>query len=140
MNKPIHVMRKSGIPLKVFIKYTLLQIPAIILITIIMLVIHKFNPYPHIIKVIILSVWIIKDIIMFPFVWQSYDSHPENTHHSMINKEGITKDRLAPSGYIYVGKELWKATIPPEHPPVEKNKAVIIQEIDGLRLTVVKKG
>lgn len=55
----------------------------------------------------------------------------------MIGERGRTRQRLAPTGYIRVQGELWKAEKMPGEPSIEKNKWVRITKIEGLKLFVV---
>jgi len=125
---------KNNIPLRVYIKYSLLQIPGTALLALVLFFLGDILDLSHYLKYIILLLWILKDIIMFPFVWQSYDSTGRNTGFSMIGKRGVARERLAPSGYIRVGGELWKAETTDGH--IESGEPVTVIHVDGLKLTV----
>jgi membrane-bound ClpP family serine protease len=81
--------------------------------------------------------WILKDIIAFPFVWHSYDSKTRDATHSMIGKQGIAQERLDPNGYVRIGNELWKAEVTNNHSYIGKGESVTVLHMDGLKLTVV---
>ena len=55
----------------------------------------------------------------------------------MIGQRGLTRERLAPAGYIRVQGELWKAENILGQPPIEKNQWVRVEKIEGLKLFVV---
>jgi membrane-bound ClpP family serine protease len=54
----------------------------------------------------------------------------------MLGGYGIVVDRLAPSGYIQVGGELWKAEATQEFQLIEKGRSVQVVGIRGLTLLV----
>jgi membrane-bound serine protease (ClpP class) len=54
----------------------------------------------------------------------------------MIGARGIAQERLAPSGYVLVGRELWRAEMMEPGSAVEKGEAVRVREIKGLTLMV----
>ena len=84
----------------------------------------------------LVALWVVKDIALFPFVWRSYDAQPLGSGHSMLGAMGIVKDELAPTGYIQVGGELWRAQALEGNLPVESGKTICIREIRGLTLLV----
>jgi len=54
----------------------------------------------------------------------------------LIGTEGITEERLAPSGYIRVHGELWRAEVMEGEAPIERGETVLIQRAYGLTLLV----
>lgn len=54
----------------------------------------------------------------------------------MIGTRGIAQEKLAPSGYALVGRELWRVEIMGSGSPIEKGEAVRVREIHGLTLMV----
>ena len=125
------------IPLRVYIRYGLLSLPGTIVLILILFVVRNWVPIPIWLWVTLILLWIAKEVILFPFVWRAYDHTRSEVSHSMIGKRGITKERLAPTGYILVKGELWKAEKTVNEPPIEKNIWVRVKKIDGLKLFVV---
>jgi len=58
----------------------------------------------------------------------------------MVGAQGIAKERLAPSGYVQVRGELWKAELMEGSPPLEKGDRVRVEGVRGLRLVVQPSG
>jgi membrane protein implicated in regulation of membrane protease activity len=79
---------------------------------------------------------VVKDVLLFPFVWRSYDQDRHTDANTMIGLRGIVKDRLAPSGYIEVHGELWRAEVMEGAPFVESGGDVRVKGIRGLTLIV----
>jgi len=125
------------IPLRVYIRYGLLTLPGTIVLILVLFVVRNWVPIPIWLWVTLILLWIAKEVILFPFVWRAYDHTRSEVSHSMIGKRGITKERLAPTGYILVKGELWKAEKTVNEPPIEKNIWVRVKKIDGLKLFVV---
>ena len=80
------------------------------------------------------SLWIIKDIILFAFVWRAYEWKGSKDVHSLIGTQGVVIERLAPSGYIRVRGELWHAETMKEAVGIQEN--VRVQGNRGLTLLV----
>lgn len=129
-------MKKAGWTVRILVRYTLLQIPGTALLVLILIQLSNRFDLP------VWSVWgiiaisVAKDIILFPFVWSAYDWDRQGETHSMVGRRGIAKERLAPSGYIQISGELWKAKVAEGSPPVEKGEGVRVKEMQGLTLLV----
>ena len=83
-----------------------------------------------------ITIWVVKDAILFPFVRRAYDWDRPQGANSMVGVHGIVKERLAPSGYVQVHGELWKAVLIEGNPPLEKGERVRVEGVCGLRLVV----
>ena len=53
---------------------------------------------------------------------------------SMIGAKGTVKTRLGPKGSVLISGESWDATA--EDPPIEEDAAVIVTQVEGLRVVV----
>ena len=129
--------RLKKIPSRVYIRYGLLTIPGTVVLILVLIIVQNWVPIPFWLRITLIVLWIAKEVILFPFIWRAYDHAQPEVFHPMIGLRGITKERLAPTGYILVQGERWKAEkIPGEH-PIEKNKWVRVKKIEGLKLFVV---
>lgn len=122
--------------IKVLMKYILFQLPELALLIVALLLLQFWNILSQITVWAIIAIWIVKDAILFPFVWRSFDFGQHQDANPLIGQVGFTKEKLDPSGYISVRGELWKATISEEHPPIDKGKNVRILSCEGLTLVV----
>jgi membrane protein implicated in regulation of membrane protease activity len=118
------------------VKYTLLQIPAIALLILIVVFARRWFYFPAWIGWIVVALWAAKDIILFPFVWRSYDSSIPDDALSIIGRQGIAEERLSPAGYVRVRGELWKAEVARGSSPVEAGEPIRVRGVRGLILTV----
>jgi len=118
------------------IKYTLFQLPALVFLALILHVIRQWVEMPAWLIWGIIALWVVKDVVLFFFVWRAYDQNPLADANSMVGLHGVAKDRLAPSGYVEVHGELWQAEVMEGGPPVESGKGIRVRGIRGLTLIV----
>ena len=117
-------------------RYILLNIPECVALILILIVIQYWVVIPVWLLWSIIGFWIAKDIALFPFIWRAYDWDQHSRPRPMIGERGIAKERLAPSGYIQIRGELWRAERRGEGPPIEAGQAVRVQKMEGLTLFV----
>ena len=117
---------------RVILRYILFQIPAIILVLVIVLWLYYSAIISDYIVIITIILWVLKDLILFFFVWKAYDVSSDIP----LAEKGISIEDLDPDGYIEVGSELWRATTGDESVRIDKGTRVIIKSAKGLTLTV----
>ena len=122
--------------MQVVMRYALFQIPGLVLLILILIMVRRWVDFPLWFFWGSVFIWIVKDAVLFPFVWRAYDWNRSQDVHSLVGSEGIVEERLAPSGYIRVHGEIWQAKMIKEGPPIEKGEGVRIQGIRGLVLLV----
>ena len=121
---------------RVVVKYVLLQIPAAALLVMIVILVRTWYDYPPWMGWAIVALWIVKDAVLFPLVWRSYDSGVPDDAMGMVGKQGIAEESLSPRGYVRVRGELWQAEVARGAPPIAKGEPVRVREIRGLTLKV----
>jgi len=126
MNKRIWLWR-------IVIRYTLLQLPGLVLLVLVLLIIQMWALIPAWVFWGIIILWAAKDAILFRYTWRAYDWDPKNP---LIGARGIARDRLAPSGYVKVGNELWRAEVTEGAPPIESGINIRVKGVRGLTLLV----
>ena len=129
-------MREQGWTLRILIRYTLLQVPALALFILTLILSRRWIEIPLWSFWGLVIVWLAKDVILFPFVWRAYDDRERKGGEGMIGMQGIAQDRLAPEGYVQIRGELWRAELMGGGPPVEEGAAVKVRETRGLTLLV----
>ncbi|MDY6932624.1 MAG: NfeD family protein [Spirochaetota bacterium] len=131
-------MDERGWTVRIIWRYTLLQLPAIALLVMSLIMVRRWiwDDMPFWLLGSIIGFWIAKDIIMFRYVWRSYDWDRSSESNSMIGERGLAKERLAPLGYIQIRGELWRSRVMDDSPPVEKGETVQVRDINGLTLLV----
>ncbi len=121
---------------KILLRYALLQLPGIILFGAIVVLSYYVTFLPSWLAWTVSGIWIVKDIIFYPMVWQAYDPDRQKDQNSMIGKTCMTKEKLNPEGYVEVNGESWKALAENTSFPIGEGQKVIITRIEGLKLIV----
>ena len=121
---------------RIVLRYALFQIPDIGILALILFVVHQWVDLSLWLVIGIVSLWMVKYVIVFSFVWRAYDKPRPGDIKSLIGTKGIAEERLDPSGYIRVHGELWRAEVIGKTIPVEKGETVLIERALGLTLLV----
>jgi membrane protein implicated in regulation of membrane protease activity len=121
---------------RIVLRYALYQIPDIGILALILYVLHRWVDLSLWLYTGIVSLWMVKYVLAFSFVWRAYDKPRPGDVKSLIGTEGIAEERLDPSGYIRVHGELWRAEVIGKTVPVEKGETVLIERASGLTLLV----
>jgi len=121
---------------RVVIKYTLLQLPALVFLVLILHLVRLWVYMPAWLIWGMVGLWVAKDVVLFPFVWRSYEQDRLGHVNSMVGLHGIAKNNLTPSGYVEVHGELWQAEVVQGAPFVESGGGIRVKEIRGLTLIV----
>ena len=121
---------------RVLLKYSLVQLPAAVVIFLILMLVSQWITIPAWLVWCLIGLWILKDLILYPFVWRAYDWDSSGKSDMMTGRFGIAKEKLDPSGYIIVRGELWKARVIDESMRIEKGEKVFVKARKGLTLQV----
>jgi membrane-bound ClpP family serine protease len=128
-------MDKGAGSLPVLTRYTLLQLPGIALAILVSTLLRKWFQIPLWTCWAIALLWVLKDAVLYPFVWRAYDARSKEGHE-FVGLSGKAGERLDPSGYIFVKGETWKAVLEKGSPAVEKGEEVKVVAREGLTLVV----
>ena len=86
---------------------------------------------------LILTIWIVKDTILFFFIWPAYDSTKSETQpHAMIGKIGLAREDLNPDGYVDIEGELWYAECIKGVHIIKEEEKIRVIGMDGLKVIV----
>ncbi len=129
MNKQMWAFRILG-------RYALLQLPMIIFLIFAFLLSKQYESVLEIYILIFMGIWIIKDIALYPVVWQAYDAKLQKAKHTMSGLSGICIETLNPDGYVHVRGERWRARIKEPHQTIQKGERVYVDDNEGLTLLV----
>lgn len=115
-------------------KYALCQLPGALIAGGILFFLHRSFGFPGWLAWTLFGIWVLKDVLLFPFVWTAYSTEAPGA--AMTGRVGETRGRLEPDGYIRVGGELWWAELPPGAPAVDDGERVKVLGQRGLTLIV----
>ena len=129
--------KKTSIPpLRILLKYFLLQLPGQTSFVLILLLFRQWLELPGYFIWGLFCFWVGKDIVLFPFLWRFYDPNQYPDRFQMVGRTGFALTRLNPDGYVRVQGERWQAAVAAGRAPIERNEAICVVAIDGLNLTV----
>jgi len=100
----------------------------------VLILIRQLLPYPWWVIPLLFLLWVIKDALLFPFVWPAYDVGAEN-RQPLIGSKGMVVRALSPQGYIQIRGELWRAETE-KGDWVPEGNAVRVEKVKGLTLVV----
>jgi membrane protein implicated in regulation of membrane protease activity len=121
---------------RILLRYARYQIPDVAIFALILSVLHQWVGLSLGLFIGLVTLWMVKYVVVFSFVWRAYDRPRPGDVTSLIGTEGIAEERLDPSGYVRVHGELWRAEVIGKTMAVEKGQTVLIERADGLTLLV----
>jgi len=133
-------MKKRFGSIRVLGRYALLQLPGILMLSLLLLLLYTTGAISGEFLWLILLIWIVKDIVLYPFVWRAYDPDHRLSKHSLVGLKAIVNERLAPLGYVNVEGELWRAKAVENSPAIEAGEIVEICKVEGITLLVKCEG
>jgi membrane protein implicated in regulation of membrane protease activity len=119
-------------------RYWLLQIPGWVLVALVLVAVRRWIEYPWWVVVLILGLDVAKDAVLYPFLRRAYETGTPTVADQLVGQRGVAKQLLAPEGYVFVRGELWKAQVESGHEPIESGEAVLVQVVEGMKLTVTR--
>lgn len=131
-------MSVNRINLKVIIRYSLLQIPSLLIVMLLIYIVNHWYRLNNVIIMIIILLWVLKDILIFPFVWKAYCHKDRDKSKTVLNEFGTAIDTINPKGYVKIRGEIWLAELDDISIPISKGEPVEVVEINGLKLKVRK--
>jgi membrane protein implicated in regulation of membrane protease activity len=80
--------------------------------------------------------WVVKDLVMYPFLRVAYDSGVKTGTEQLVGARGVAHEELAPHGYVRVRGELWRAETNPSDKPISAGSPVRVLAAQGMTLIV----
>ena len=129
-------MERKGWSARVVLRYALLQVPFTALVIVVLIWVRKWVDLPLWFICGLVAFLVIKDIVLFPFVWRAYDPDSPALTNQMEGARGIAINDLDPSGYVEIGAERWQAEVIAGNSPIRRGQRVRVHGIRGLTLLV----
>ncbi len=123
-------------PLRVIIRYFLLQLPGQAAFVLSLLLLRHYVEIPACLAWILIVLWVGKDFFLFPFLWRFYDPDLYPDRFKMVGRIGVALTRLEPDGYVQVRGERWQAAAAEGQAPIAQGEKICVEAIDGLTLSV----
>jgi membrane-bound ClpP family serine protease len=121
---------------RTIVRYTLFQIPDLILLGLGLAAAVRWWGFPVLAAYGVVALWIAKDVVMFPILRVAYESSSSGGVEGIRGALGVVTQPLAPSGYVSLGSERWKAELVSGNEPVSVGSAIRVIEVRGLTLIV----
>ncbi|MBE0558063.1 MAG: NfeD family protein [Proteobacteria bacterium] len=118
------------------VRYALFQIPDVLILLLALAILQRWVNMPCWLVWGVVAFWLLKDIVMFPFVWRAFEAVSADARQALIGAEGVAAEELAPSGYIRVHGVLWRARVMEQGEAVHKGDNVVVSGVEGLLFTV----
>ena len=128
-------MEKTPWKSRIFLRYLLYQIPGWSLWSILLLILQQLFIFPWWLVPGTLAVWVVKDLVLFSYVWMAYDIHSP-AKRPIPASLGVVVKTLSPEGYIRIEGELWRAETAERGRTILPGETVAVEEVRGLTLLV----
>jgi membrane protein implicated in regulation of membrane protease activity len=126
----------AGFKGRTLLRYTLFQIPDLILLSLGLAAAVRWWGLPVLAAYGLVALWLVKDVIMFPILRVAYESDSTSGVDGIRGALGVVTQPLAPAGYVRLGSELWKAELASGSGSVLEGSAIRVVEVRGLTLIV----
>ena len=125
----------------VLAKYWALQLPATVLVCMLVIALGERLAWPLWIVWTMVAIWVAKDAILYPFLWRAYD--PGDPAALPNPDEGAQRgaiDRIDPTGRVRIWGELWRSELSRGARRIEAGEAVQVKARHGLTLLIEPRG
>jgi membrane protein implicated in regulation of membrane protease activity len=116
-------------------EYLTLQVPDTLLAGAILWALHRWAGLPVPWAVALFVLWVLKDLAMYAMLRRTF-LPPVTGPESLVGTRAVTREALAPRGYVRVGNELWLAETTRPHEVIAPDTPVVVRASRGLTLLV----
>jgi len=116
-------------------RYLLAQVPGWAIVAIGAMVASSYGADPRLAWTIA-AAWVVKDVVAYPFVRRAYERSRSATE-ALIGAVGTVRDALAPSGWVAIRGEVWRAELAAGGGPLPAGRTVRVEAVEGRTLRVV---
>lgn len=126
----------KNIPPRLALRYLLLNLPGTLAFALVLGAAHHWLGMPKWLFILVVCLWILKELVVFPFVWKSYDPSRPGVSGVLVGARGVVVEPLKPTGRVRVSGENWKAERVNGQGILAKGTHVRVVGRDGLTLFV----
>ena len=109
---------------KIIIRYSLFQIPSLLIVILLVFTVNHWYRLDNVIIMIIILLWVLKDILIFPLVWKAYSLKDRDKSKTILNEIGTAIDTINPRGFVKINGEIWQAELVQSGDPIYKSELV----------------
>jgi len=129
-------VRRTRPDRRVALRYAALQIPGQVFVGLPAVASWEWLGAPAWLAWGVPLVWVVKDALLFPFVWRAYEPDDPGAPGGLVGATAVVEEALAPRGWVRVGPELWRAELAQDGAAAPRGARVRIVRVDGLVLEV----
>ncbi|MBN1546662.1 MAG: hypothetical protein JW902_08395 [Syntrophaceae bacterium] len=129
-------MHRKKITSAIIVRYILFQIPEFVLFVTALLLADRWMVIPSWFFWGFIVFLILKDAVIFPFIWHVYDNQDTKRTRQLIGRKGTVVVSLKPTGFVRVNGELWKAEALEKDSSIGQEEAIIVKDVRRLCLIV----
>lgn len=122
--------------IKTIVRYAILQVPGVVILGILLWWFIELEFIQRGTAVLLILIWIVKEIILYHFLWEAYIPNSAITQDSLLNTPGKTLERLDPLGYVKIRGERWRGKALQENQIIPAGTKIVVVATDGLTVTV----
>jgi membrane protein implicated in regulation of membrane protease activity len=93
------------------LRYVGLQVPGLLVVLTLVLAAWEWLVVPFWMTWAVPLGWLVKDALMFPFVWRAYEPDDRSAPGGLTGSTARVEQALAPVGWVRRGPELWRAQL-----------------------------
>lgn len=121
------------------LNYTLIQLPFALLFLFLLIFLQEWLEFQAWLVWAGLAAWILKDAVLFFFLWPAYEPDSGEGRYSLLGQVGTAKSWINPQGLVFVQGEYWQARLAPGDPAIAPGNNVEVLDRQGLVLIVRSK-
>lgn len=117
-------------------KYVMVQIPPAALAGIFFWILWNYGILSTWLAWVCFALWIVKDVVLFFFLWPAYEPTREAGRFSPVGLQGVARSDLQREGLVKVKGEIWRARPQSSCGPIRAGEKVKVVDRQGLKLIV----
>ena len=118
-----------------WLKYLLFQIPGWLIAAAVLAILVRLESLSKWLAVLCFFAWLLKDLLVYPFFRRAYEPGVTGSAR-LVGSRGTAEGDLAPTGYIRVRGELWRAVVSPADHVVRAGTEVEIVSAERMEVLV----
>lgn len=128
---------RQSASLAIWQRYWLFQLPGLGVVAVLVVLGAYWFDLPGWTIPFVLGVWIVKDLLMYPFLKPAYEGPKPTGPKTMVGSLGTVTEDLCPRGYVRIGPELWRAE---SAAPIRAGRSVRVTGCEGMTMLVEPAG
>ena len=124
------------ITLRLLLRYVAFQLPELGLVACVLAAAHQWGALSGRVGLLILAVWIAKDVLMFPVTRAAYAPADGRSNRELLGAVGVAHEGLVDDAYVRIGPELWRARRAPGSRPIAPGELIRVVALEGLTVLV----